>query len=574
MKFGRLSPLGSEFHAGGWAVQPQACRIANEDQERRLRPMLMKLLVLLAEHAGQVVTKDRILDQVWEARFVSESALTRDIADLRRLLGDSRKRPQYIETIPKRGYRFIAPVKAGRPIREPRLAVLLFENLNRDPELDYFAEGITDALITELGGIRSMRVISRQSVRHYKDSDKSLPDIARELKVDSVLEGSVLHAGNRVRIAAQLIQAEPEQHLWARNYDCESTDILKIQAEVARAVAESAQAVLTPRDLARLTREIRVKPETHVAYLKARYHVMQWTPDGMQKGMARLQQAIAADPGYAPNYELLAVCLASLGFWGHIPTQQVFPQAKAAALKAVELDENLSEGHAALGLVAWMYDWDLERSRRELELAIDLNPSSAFSHGSYALYLVTVPRDADRALEHARMELDLDPLSLSANFGNAWILFFAGLYDQAVDQAVRTLEMYPDALQANFALGWAFLGRSRFEDATAAFEKAAASSRDAVSLGYLGYAHGLAGRKDAAGVLLGEMLEKARREYVPQSSLAYLYLGVGDVDGALAALEKCFDERDSRLFWFPLALFSDALLKDPRFQALIRRMPH
>lgn len=572
MEPSRASPLGLEFRAGKWIVQPGACRIISGNRELRLRPMLMKLLVLLAEQAGQVVSKDRLLEAVWEAKFVSESSLTRSVAELRQILGDNRRNPRCIETIPKRGYRFIAPVQPEVRTAGPRLAVLLFDNLNKNPELEYFAEGISDALITELGSIGSLRVISRQSVLHYKNTDRSLPDIARELKVDAIVEGSALHAGNRVRITVQLVQAEPERHLWARDYECEIGDVLSIQARVARAVAESVQATLTPQNLSRLSRQIHGRPEIHLTYLKARFHAMKWNLEDIQTGLQYLREVIGEDPGFAPAHELLAGCLLTLGFWGYMPPRVAYPQAKEFALKAVELDEFLAEGHATLGMVSWLLDWDLVACERELLRALELNPSCGIARGSHALFLVTIPRDCQRAIEQASLELDLDPLSADTNFGFAKILLLAGQHEQAIDQILRTLKMHPDSSLAYSILGWAYLGCSRTAEAIAAFEKAVDLSRDAVALGYLGHAYGLAGRRDAALALLCELLEKSAGEGVPQTSLAYLYAGLGDYDQAFESLEKCYAERDSRLFWFPLTIFSHTFRSDPRFELLLRRL--
>ncbi len=532
----------------------------------------MKLLVALAERAREVVSKDRILEIVWDARFVSESSLTREVAELRRLLGDIRRTPEYIETIPKRGYRFIAPIQSGVRVAAPRLAVLVFANLNKDPELDYFAEGLTDALITELGSISSLRVISRQSVLHFRNSERSLPEIARELKVDAVVEGSVLHIGNRVRITAQLVKAEPEEHLWARNYECETGDALAFQARTARAVAESIQVKLTPHDLARLSRPIGGDPETHRGYLKARFLILTYNQEDVQTGFRYLNEVIQRDPGFAPAYELMAVCLLALGFWGYLPPRVVYPQARAAALTAIELDNDLSEANATLGLARLVMDWDPPACESVLMRAVELNPSSATVRLSYALFLVTIPKNYERAIEQARSGLELDPLSEQMNFSYAWILFFAGEHSRAIEHALKTLKMYRNSLQAYAVLGWAYLGCAKTLEAVAAFEQAAELSRDPVSLGYLGHAYGLAGRRDAALTVLEEMLKGCSIADLPQTSLAYLYMGLGDFNRAFESLDRCMEQRDSRLFWFPATVFSEAFRADKRFGLLLERM--
>jgi TolB-like protein len=569
MKASRESALGSGFQAGEWIVWPEVHRITSGDTERRLRPLQMDLLVSLAEHAGHVLSKDEILNAVWKAEFVSDSSLTREIAELRQCLGDDRSKPKYIETIPKQGYRFIAPVRPGKRAREPRLAVLLFNNLNRDPELEYFAEGISDVLITELGNISGLRVISRQSMLYYKNSIKSLPEIAKELKVDAIVEGSTLHVGNRIRINAQLVRTDPEEHLWARDYDCEMGDVLAIQARVARAVAESINAAMTPQDIDRLSRQIHGDAEVHRTFLKAYFHTMRWTREDFELGLRYLNEVIEKDPTFAPAYELLSSTLLSYAFWGHTPQRSAIPQAVAAAAKSVQLDDSLAEGHATLGITTLATD--PAAAEREMMRAIQLNPSSPYVRLSYALFLQRIRRDARGSIEQAMMALEMDPLSEHTNFSCAWVLFFGGEYQKAAAQALRTIEMYRDSLQAYFVLGWAKLALSKAIEAVAAFEKAVELSRDAIGLGYLGQAYGFAGRRDEAQAVLNEILEKWPSELI-QTSLAYIYLGLSDFDQAFQALEKCLEQRDTRIAWFPATVFSENFRADPRFALLSHRL--
>lgn len=559
--------LGSEFQAGDWLVQPQACRIVGEGQHRRLRPRMMDLLVLLAEHAGEVLTKEEILDGVWGTRYVGESSLTREVAELRRILGDSRGKPRYIETISKRGYRFVAAVPTRRAFKEPRVAVLLFHNLNREPELEYFAEGIADILITELAGINSLRVISRQSVLHYRNSDKSLPAIADELNVDAIVEGSVLHAGSRIRVNAQLVGARPEAHLWARNYDCELGDVLAVQTRVARAVAESVHAALTPQDIARLSRTIPGDPDVHRDYLRARFHTMRWTAEDLQLGLRYLRGVIDKDPTFAPAHELLASSLLASEFWGSTPPRSAAMEAMAAAARAVQLDDSLGEGHATLGLA--MMAREPLTAEQELKKAVGLNPSSPFVRLSYALFLLNVRRDPAAAIEQAEAALETDPLSEHTNFSYAWILFFSRQHTRAEEQAARTLEMFRDSMMACYVLGWAQVALGRPADAVVAFERAMALSRNAIGLGYLGHAYGLSGRHDQARAVLSELTERARTEDVPQTSFAYVHLGLRDLDRTFEALDRCLAARDPRLSWFPLTVFCEGVRTDPRFLKLL-----
>ncbi len=539
-----------------------------------LREKSFQVLALLLEHPGEVVTREELQRRLWrEEVFVDfDNNLNTAIGRLREALGDSAERPRFIETLPKRGYRFIAPVEpCGRPA-EPRLAVLIFENLNHDPEQDYFAEGMSDALITELGTIRGLRVISRQSVLRFKDTKKSLPEIARELNVDAFVEGCALHSGNRVRVSAQLVRADPEQHLWAQSYECEMSDALAVQGRIAHRVAEAVEAALTPKDVARLARPRSVNSQAHLAYLKARHHWGAWTKEGIEKALRYLGEAIQADPDFAPAYSMLSYCMTVLGFWGHVSQKEAYAKAKGAALKALALDDLLCDAHTALGVVNWFGEWDLAGAEREFRRALEINPSSEFAHLMHANFLVIVRRDRDRALEAAGRALDLDPLSVNTNFEVAWILVFAGEYGKAIDQSLRTLELYPDSHFAQQTLGWAYIGLSDYGSAEKAFQEAVELTPDTYSVSSLAYVFARTGRRAAAEALLADLLKKSETEVVPEICVALVYGGLGDRDRAYQLLEKCYQERHPQLFWLPCQPGYFWLRDDPRFAALLRKM--
>ncbi|MEK7405513.1 MAG: winged helix-turn-helix domain-containing protein [Acidobacteriota bacterium] len=537
----------------------------------RLQPQPARVLALLAGRAGRLVTRDDLRQEIWgRDTFVDfDVSLNYCLARIRSALEDNAEAPRYVETLPRRGYRFIAPVEAVRPFEQPALAVLPFANLNNDPEQDYFADGMTDALITELAQLGGLRVISRQSVLHLKGGMRKIADIGRELNVDAVVEGSALHAGDRVRITAQLVQVEPEQHLWASSQECEMSEVLALQGRVARAVAEAVAARLTPRDLARLGREAQVNPEAHLAYLKARFHLGRWTREGFEKALAYLRQAIGEDPNYAAAHAVMANCLALLGYWGHAPIRIVYPQAKQLALRAVELDDGLGEAHHALAWALWLNDWDLAGCEHEIRRAIELSPSAADTRILDAVFLVTVRELREDAIAEARRGLDLDPLSEFTNSAAAWIFLFAREYERAAAQAARTLEMYPHALQAEYVFGLANIRLGKLADATAALERAASISRDPISLGYLGHVYGLAGRADAARALLNEL---SSGECVTHKSLASIYAGLGDRGRAFEVLERAYADRDPLLFWLRVAPPFEPLRDDPRFEELWKRL--
>jgi TolB-like protein len=450
--------------------------------------------------------------------------------------------------------------------------VLIFENLNRDPEQDYFAEGISDALITELGNIASLRVISRQSVLRYKGTTKSLPEIAGELKVDSIIEGSVLHAGSRCRISAQLVHVDPERHLWAQSYECAITDILPVQNRIARSVAEAVQAALTPKDLARLSRTEPVNPEAQLAYLKGRYHLSQWTRDSIARGFQLLHRVTEIDPDYAPPYVQLAEGLVVLGYWGHMPPQQAYTQAKEAAVKALDLDDLLSDAHTFLGSATWLLDWDLDRCEREMRRAVELNPSSQIAHLFYANFLITARNRREEGIREATLALELDPLSVSTNFQFAYMLLFGGGYERARAQTVSILERSPDCLHAWYARGFAEIGLHEYGAAVTSFEKAVALSPDPFSLAYLAQALARVGQTAEARAILNDLLALRTNEQVSEFVFFIIYSGLGELDVAFESADKCCAERDSRLFWLQVVPCFDPLRGDPRFNTLARRL--
>lgn len=571
MDFGATERPRAPFRLGEWIVRPDVCRIEGPSEQRRLRPMLLDLLVLLAERPGEVVSKDRIFDQLRNNRFVSESTLTRDVAELRRALGDDARHPCYIETIPKRGYRLVADVEAGS-FAEPIVAVLPFDSLKAHSEEEYFADGITDAVITELGRIGDLRVVSRQSVLRFKGSTMSLRDIARELGVDALIEGTAILQGKHFRITAQLIQVEPEQHLWAERYEGTTSDLVATERRIALAVAESIRGALAPDERARLESTKDSHPEAHLEYLKARHHWGKWTQPALQTALLHARRAIDLDPTYAPAHEMLARSFAILGYWGYMPGREAYPLAKSSAEHAIDLDESLGDAHAALGLVRWLNDWDIESCASESKFAVALSPSSEFARLIRALFLVTMRGDRQGALDEASAALTLDPLSFFSNFGTTWIYIFTRDYEQAAHQAAATIEMYPEALHAHFAMGHVKLGQERYSEAVSAFETALHLEREITLLGSLGHAYAKTGRVSEARALLTEIAERAASEEVSLTVPAMVHIGLGEHERALALLEKAYRARDGRLFGIATIPTFLSLHNDSGYRNLISRL--
>ena len=562
------------FRFGPYEADPQTGELHKGGLRIRLRDKSFEILACLLEHPGEIVTRDQLRRRLWpEGVFVEfDNSLNSAVNRLRGALQDRSRKPRYIETLPRRGYRFVAPVEQVASPPRSTLAVLPFANLNGDPEKEYFADGITDALITELGRIASLRVISRQSTVHLKGTDQALPEIACKFGADAVLEGSVMHAGDRVRINAQLLRSSPEQHVWAQSYEREMSDILNVQREIARAIAERIELVLTPGTSSRLSRSRLVNPQAYEAFLKGGFFMDRRSREGFAKAFEYFQQAIALDAEFAPAWAALALCHSQVGFWGHVPPGQAGDKALEAVNRALELDESLALAHAVRGWIALYYEWNFVRAGRELNRSLELNPSEWQAHGSLAVLEFIVRRNVDAGIALTREMLHLDPLSLYTNTNAAWFFVFARDYEQASEHAYRTIDMFPEALHAWYALGQAKLGMARWNEAIDAFERAVNCSCDAISLGYFGSALARAGRTADAEAILSGLLERAAREYVSPKPFINLYASLGDIDRAYQWVEEAFRRRDSTVVFLEVVPVFDPLRSDVRFGEMLHRV--
>jgi len=454
------------------------------------------------------------------------------------------------------------------------LAVLPLANLSGDPEQEYFADGMTEELITNLGKISALRVISRTSVMRYKGTKKPLPEIARELNMDAIVEGTVQRSGNRVRISAQLIQARPERHLWAESYERDLRDILALQSEVARAIANEIRLKLTPQEQTRLASARPVNPAAHEAYLRGRYHWNKVTDEGIRRSIREFEQAIEIDPQYAVAYAGVADAYIFLSAWSRaIPPKEVLPKAKAAAVKALEIDETLPEAHTALALARLLFELDWSAAESGLKRAIELNPSYPVAHQWYALLLSSLGRH-DEAIAEAKRAHELDPLSLQSDAQVGLHYYFARQYDHAIQRLHQTLELDPNFPPAHYWLGIAYLEKGASQEALEALQTAVRlSGSSGLFEPDLARAYGLTGKRDAARRILGELQELSRKKYVPADSIAIIYIGLGDKNRALEWLEKAREESCAgSILLLKVAPWLDPLRSDPRFQDLLRRM--
>jgi TolB-like protein/Flp pilus assembly protein TadD len=462
------------------------------------------------------------------------------------------------------------PASASK-VSEKSIAVLPFDNLSRDPDNAYFCEGVQDEILTRLAKVADLKVISRTSTQHFKSTPDNLPEIAKQLGVAHILEGSVQKASDQVRVNVQLINATTDAHLWADTYDRKLTDIFAVESEIAKTVADTLQAKLSGSEKRSMAKTPTVNPEAYELYLKGRFFWNKRTGDDLRKSIEYLKQAIAKDPGYALAYAALADSYGLLRFYGGAsPAESVVP-AEAAAKKALELDDSLAEAHASLGLIA-TEELDLNRAVKEQERAIQLNPNYATAHHWLGLALATL-RQPDRSIKELKRALELDPLSMIINADLSIIYLYAGRYDAAEAQARKTLEIDPRSFVAHYYLGAALQLTGRLKEAIPEFQKAVELNNDPYSIAMLAQAYARNGQTDEARKLLAHLNEMAKFAEVPEYALALVYTSLSEKERAIEALEHGFaGGNKSYLFLLPGDPFLDDLRGDPRFEALAQKI--
>lgn len=609
-----------QFGFGVFEVDLRAGELRKHGLRIRLQEQPFQVLAMLLEHPGEVVTREDFQKRLWPAdTFVDfDHGLNKAINKIRDAIGDSAESPRFVETVSRRGYRFLAEVRAVEgasgqsaerrsPMRmnallvwkvsgatavllvvlliawrvysrehpSPHirsLAVLPLENLAGDASQDYFADGMTEQLITDLGQISALRVISRTSVMSYKHARKASPEIARELGVDAIVEGSVLRSGSRVRITAQLIDAVADKHLWAQSYQGELNDTLALQSEVARAVAEQIRINVNPQEAAALKNVRIVNSHAYESYLRGRYFWNKRTADSLNLAVAYFNQAIEDDPNYARAYSGLADTYALLGDWQYaaMTPKEALPKAKAAVLKALALDNTLGEAHNSLAFCLDGFDWDFEAAGKEFRRAIELNPGYATAHHWYAWHLSLVGRNTEAVSEMKRAQ-NLDPLSLIINSDLAELLLIAHAYDESIEQSRRTIELDPNFGLAHNQLGQAYLQKGMPQEAITELRKAIQlSGGSPTCTANLARAYAISGQKKEAEKLLGDLRRESAPGFSHASEIATVYAALGDKDQAMTWLEKGFEERFN-----PGVLLRpgfDPLRSDKRFQDLVRRV--
>jgi adenylate cyclase len=452
------------------------------------------------------------------------------------------------------------------------IAVLPIANLSDDPAQEYFVDGMTDALISELAQISALRVISRQSIMQYKDSKKALPDIAKDLNVDALIEGTVLRSGDQIRITVQLVQARPEQHLWTNDYRRHIRNILDLQEEVARSIAEEIHVSVTQEEQARLSSASAVDPDAYEAYLKGRYYWNRRTEEGILKAIAFFNQAIEKDPNYAAAHAGLADCyIVAPSHYALLPSE-AYPQARVAATRALEIDDRLSEAYASLAAVRHNYDWAWLEAETLYKHAIEFNPNYATAHQWYAELLYDTGR-FDESIAEMKRAQDLDPLSPIINALTGYAYYLTCEYDRAIEELHKTLELYPDFHIAYTHLSRVYSQKSMHEEAIVAAQKARTFSENPRVVAGLGYAYAMAGQEENALSMLDSMMTLSNQKLdLFAGHIAVLYIGLKDTEKAFAWLEKAYKQHDYQLTWAKCDPRFDPLRSDPRFIDLLKRM--
>lgn len=461
-------------------------------------------------------------------------------------------------------------LQRSSPVQVHSLAVLPLENLSGDVEQEYFADGMTAELITELAKISSIRVISRTSVMRYKRVRKPLAQIARELNVDAVVEGEVLRSHNQVRVTVQLIDTASDRHIWAETYDRDLRDVLTLQGNVAQSIANAIRVRVTPAEIVRITPDRRVDPEAYEAYLKARYFLEKRTSDGIYKAVEYFQQAILKDPRYAEAYAGLAKTYQLLGSYELLPPEDSYPKAREAADSALQLDNTLSEAYAARALSTSMYEHDWNAAEEDFQRAFKVNSNDAMAHHWYAEHLITVGK-VDRAIAELKRARELDPLSLTINSVLGRAYRDDRRYQESIDQCRKTLDLDPDFPLAHWCLGVSNVAMKHYAEAVTEMERANAVGTTPLYAGGLGYAYAAAGSRNKAKAVIDSLKQRADKTYMPSYFIASIYGELGEKERAFDWLQRAYDERDPQLPYLLVDPFMDPLRSDARFNALVSK---
>jgi TolB-like protein/DNA-binding winged helix-turn-helix (wHTH) protein/Flp pilus assembly protein TadD len=622
-----------ELHFGDFRLDQSSYQLRQGERLLRLEKLPMDLLIFLVQRRGELVSRDEIAERLWgkDVFLDVDHSINVAVRKIRTVLRDDPDKPRFIETVVGKGYRFAAVVTGnngisslrlepsplltpaisapaslatsktivsfrlrnllgvavllavitgvflenrggGRPPAIKSLAVLPLKNLSGDPTQEYLADGMTEELIGRLAAIHDLRVISRTSAMHFKDTQLSVPEIAKTLHVDAIVEGSVMRDGNRIRVHAQLIRAATDEHFWSETYDRDLRDVLALESDVAQSIARKVAVTVTGKENERLTAARSTSPEVYESYLKGRFALTKSKSRAdIENSVGYFEEAIKRDPAFAPAYVGLANAYTDLGlvFFG-APPEETRPKVISAARKALELDPDLAEAHVLLANVL-QEQWHWADAEAEYRRDLELNPNDADAHGGFALWLLCQGR-TDEAVAWAQRARELDPLAFSGE-GVAWILFQSHRYDEAIHELRSLLAVHPDDLGALTTLGFVLGANNQPRDAIPVLEKVVSVSKHSpAATGVLIRAYAVAGRRTDALRLLADLKKRRQAGYVPAAAFVNAYLGLGDYDQAFVWLEQAYKEQSNILQFVKVHPYFDPIRNDPRFAELVRRV--
>ena len=573
------------YEFNGFRLEEDQRRLLFNGQSVPIKPKILDLLIFLIQMRGHLVVKEDLMREIWPDAIVEDNNITVSISILRKILDDRVKR-QFIETVPRRGYRFVGEVVeisaergATGPVsptafkEEPidSLAVLSIESPDDDPNVEYLSEGITESIINMLSQITGLRVLACSTVFRFKRKKLDPQSIGVILKVRAMMMIRVMRLGEKLIIRSELVNVSDGSQLWGEQYNRSPSDILAIQDEIARAISESLKFKLTPRDQIRLSKQPTDNIEAYNLYLRGRYFWNKYGKEWVLKALEAFEQAILIDPNYA-----LAHCGMADAYFRlsnvHFPPGEVLPKAKEAALRAVEIDDNLAEAHTSLGLVKVYYDHDWAGAEREFRKALKLNPDLALAHQRLGTYLTFMGR-FEESIRHYETALELDPFSLQTNMNLATTYFLRGENERAIIHLTKASELEPNYMPIHFVMGCAYIEQNRLTDAIAEFELIYKLDEEAyLALGFMGYALALDHKRSEAETILDILEDISRRKYVSPYSMLVIHVALGSRERVFELLEQLYEECNDWLVWLKVSPELKTVRDDARFQNLLKRL--
>jgi DNA-binding winged helix-turn-helix (wHTH) protein/Tfp pilus assembly protein PilF len=561
----------------------------------QLAPKVFETLLLLVERRGQLVGKAEMMNVLWPDRYVEESNLTQNIFTLRKLLGKDQNKKQYIETVPRRGYRFAAPVKeiqdesaqgessaardagpAEEVVPTPEeanisLAILPALNETGDAELEYLADGITENIICDLSRLSQMRVVARSVMFSYKGQKVNPLQVGNELGVSAVLVSMILLSGSNMIIKTELVDVANGWRLWGEQYDHPLSDLQEVESDLALQISGKLLSTLTDQDKVRIGKTYAPKSGAYQLYLKGRYYWNKKSGEGYRKAIESFEEAIEIDHDFARAYSGLADSYVAFDFYGVLPTWETSPKAKAAALKALAIDDTLAEPHCSLACIRMMFERDWAGAEREFKRAIELSPNYAHAHIWYSNFLMAMGRIEESSVE-SQIAMQLDPLDGEVNQYMGWHFIHVRQFGRAISHLEKTLERHPGFFLARVTLGLAYVQRGEFAQAIKEFENASLVEKTPLLLAFLGHAYAMAGQREEALKILEELKEASKQTYVPVYGIGLIYMSLGSGSNAFEWFEKAYEAQSVWLNWIKVAPEVDALRPDPRFTDLLNRL--